>query len=209
VRANEWPRLIEGSTSVEYFLLTELAVRLRGGIRRDHRDHHRFRPRRPRPRVGIFHATQFGTGNTLTDVQLVVLRVEPARRGLEKAIRSATPVIVHVRCAAPRLDAIRGLPVDVYNWHDRTARLSLAEARALAPDKLLVGGLDGSRTLPHGNPDAVRARARDTIVQAYGRGVVIAPGCVIAIDASDEHLDALCAAVDQFAEQSRTEGGSK
>jgi len=141
--------------------------------------------------AGIFYATQCGTGSTLSDVELVAWEIEPARRILERAMRSTQPVIVHIHGDAPRLDAFRGLPVDGFNWHDRTARPSLSEARILAPDKLLVGGLDGPGTLRNGSPAAIGREADDALGQTGGQGLVLAPGCVIPIATPEEHLDAL------------------
>jgi len=147
--------------------------------------------------AGIFYATQCATGSTLTDTELVAWEVEPARRILAQAVRAGVVVIVHIHGEAPRLNAFRALGVDGLNWHDRTARPGLAAAREERPDTLLVGGLDGVGTLPSGTPEAITTEVREAIATTDGRGLLLAPGCVIPIATPDEQLDALREAVAQ------------
>src|SRR5262249_13706829 len=150
--------------------------------------------------TGVFYATQCATGTTLSNTELLAWEIEPARRILERAVRSTQPVLVHIHGDAPRLDAFRALPVHALNWHDRTGRPSLAEARVLAPDKLVVGGLDGSGTLLRGSPEVIEAETRDAVHQTDGRGLVLAPRCVIPMDTPEENLDALRSVVERLIE---------
>jgi uroporphyrinogen decarboxylase len=147
--------------------------------------------------AGIFYATQCATGSTLTDTELVAWEVEPARRILAQAVRASAPIIVHIHGEAPRLNAFRLLGADGVNWHDRTARPALAAARAEMPDTLLVGGLDGVGTLSGGTPAAITTEVREAIAATAGRGLLLAPGCVIPIATPEEQLDALREAVAQ------------
>ena len=58
-----------------------------------------------------------------------------------------------------------------------------------------MGGLSEHGTLQAGPPDAVAAEVRDAIAQTGGRGVIIAPGCVLPLATPDAHLAAVVAAV--------------
>ena len=70
----------------------------------------------------------------------------------------------------------------------------------LAPDKLVVGGLDGSGTLQRGSPEVIEAETRDAVHQTDGRGLVLAPRCVIPMDTPEENLDALRSVVERLIE---------
>jgi uroporphyrinogen-III decarboxylase len=59
---------------------------------------------------------------------------------------------------------------------DRHGGWGLAQARAHAPSKCLVGGIDHVAVMA-GGAALVRAQALDAIAATAGRGLVLSPGC--------------------------------
>ena len=59
----------------------------------------------------------------------------------------------------------------------------------------VVGGLDQWRTLRDGTPEQAVAEARDAIAQTGGLGLVVAPGCVLALNTPDETVAAVVRAL--------------
>ena len=150
---------------------------------------------------GVFYATQCATGDTLSEAELQAWEFEPARRILAGARDTASPVIVHVHGEAPSLHGFAELGIDGLNWHDRTGRPSLAEARRLFPERLLVGGIDGWGALLHGDAAEIHAQVGDSLQQTKSARVLLAPGCVISTDATDQQLDVLRAASHSAADE--------
>lgn len=140
---------------------------------------------------GVFYATQCSTGDKLSEAELQAWEIDPARRILAAARAGAALAIVHVHGEAPRLHAFAELDIDGLNWHDRTGSPSLAEARQLFPERLLVGGLDGWGALLHGDAAEIHAQVGDALGQTKRTGVLLAPGCVISTNSTDQQLDLL------------------
>lgn len=78
----------------------------------------------------------------------------------------------------------------ILNWHDRETAPSLAEARRLAPERVLCGGVS-RRTLALGDAEAVRREAADALRQTGGRRFILSTGCVVPIIAPHGNLRAL------------------
>ena len=55
----------------------------------------------------------------------------------------------------------------------------------------VIGGLDQWATLRDGTPDDAVAQTRDAIAQTGGTGVIIGPGCVLAMNTPDENVSAV------------------
>lgn len=87
--------------------------------------------------------------------------------------------------------------VPIINWHDRETFPSLGEARQLAPERVLCGGL-GRRTLVYGDADAVRREAEDALRQTRGRRFILSTGCVVPIIAPHGNLRAARESVAHF-----------
>jgi uroporphyrinogen decarboxylase len=79
------------------------------------------------------------------------------------------------------------------SWHDRETAPDLASARGLT-DRAFLSGLD--RDLLGGGPAAaIAAQARQAVAQTKGRGLILAPSCVIPTTAPAAHLQAVRDAV--------------
>jgi uroporphyrinogen decarboxylase len=101
-------------------------------------------------------------------------------------------------------DLLTDYPVDILNWHDRKTAPSLREA-AGRYSGCLAGGIDEWETLAKGTAEQIAAEVRDALAQTEGRRHLVAAGCVIPIDLSDERLQTVRAAV---ASDANTAGAS-
>jgi len=143
---------------------------------------------------GIFFATQTATPEVLDRAAFEVWDLPYARRVLESANGRSFLTLLHAHGREPYLDALAPLPAHALNWHDRVTTPTLAEGRERFA-RAVVGGLNEWQTLRHGSPEAAADEARDAIRRTEGIGVVIAPGCVLPLDAPDDALAAVVAAV--------------
>jgi uroporphyrinogen decarboxylase len=111
---------------------------------------------------------------------------------LLEAIHSAKPefIFFHVHGMDIYFDAVLKYPVQVINWHDRRTLPTLKDARGKWKGAL-AGGISEWDTLAAKPREAVVAQARDAIVQTGGRGFILAPGCVIPVDAPEENIRAV------------------
>ena len=120
---------------------------------------------------------------------------EPYDRVILEAVRPQAEVLVALAQGEDLLfDLIAGYPVDILNWHDRTAGRSLREALERFPG-LLMGGIDEKGTLLNGPPAAIRSEVDDAIAQTGGRRLLVAPGGAPLIATPAEHFHAARQAV--------------
>ncbi len=113
-------------------------------------------------------------------------------RVLEALRADSWLLILHLHGSEPRFDLADRYPVDVVSWEDRETPPSLADARRWT-DRVLMAGLSRGELFTAGSPDAVTAQVRDALAQTSGRGVIVAPGCVLPTASSPQLLDAILA----------------
>jgi uroporphyrinogen decarboxylase len=143
---------------------------------------------------GLFVATQTAYPDTATAAEHARFDTPFLRRVLEAVAGRSTLTLLHAHGAGVYFDAVAALPVHAVNWHDRVTAPSLAEG-ARRFGGAVVGGLAEWTTLRRGPAGAVTAEAREAAAQTGGRGLVVAPGCVLPLDVPDAHLDAVVTAV--------------
>lgn len=95
------------------------------------------------------------------------------------------------------MDTVLDYPVDVLNWSDRLTGLSLREVRAKTT-KCLMGGWHEFGALSNGPAEAILAEAEDAIAQTGGHKFILANGCSVPDDTSEEWLEAARDIVDQL-----------
>ena len=101
----------------------------------------------------------------------------PLDRQVLAAMRAAPFVIVHAHGGAQAfVDLYSSYEADALSWEDRHGGWGLAQARAHAPSKCLVGGIDHVAVMA-GGAALGRAQALDAIAATAGRGLVLSPGC--------------------------------
>ena len=143
---------------------------------------------------GIFFATQTAAADAVDEAVSATWDLPYARRVLDRVRGDSWLTMLHLHGRGVFWEMWTALPVHVVNWHDRLSAPTLAEAsRRFAGG--LAGGLAESRTLLDGPATAVAAQARDAIEQTGGRGLLVAPGCVLPLAVPDVHLQAVVEAV--------------
>jgi uroporphyrinogen decarboxylase len=137
--------------------------------------------------AGVFYAVQVASRHVLDD-EAYARFGEPYDRRVLEGIRSRGGLaVVHAHGDDLAFARVASLPADAWSWEDRTTAPSLREGQARVAGAV-VGGLDQWRTLRDGTPDEAVAAVEDAIAQTAGRGLVVAPGCVLAADTPDATL---------------------
>ncbi|MDW8467935.1 MAG: uroporphyrinogen decarboxylase family protein [Burkholderiales bacterium] len=139
---------------------------------------------------GFFFATQLATTEVLTVAEYERFGVRYDLAFFEALGDRARFNLLHLHGERPMFERLARYPVQMINWHDRLAAPSLAEARQSFRGAL-VGGIDERGLLVRGSAAEVRAQARDAIAQTGGRGFVLGPGCVVAIEAPEGNIRAV------------------
>jgi uroporphyrinogen decarboxylase len=139
---------------------------------------------------GLFFATQLATTDVLTVAEYQKFGVVFDLTVL-KAIEGKTRInMLHLHGENVMFDLLATYPVDMINWHDRLTAPSLG--KALEKSKgAVVGGVEERNLLVSGSEGQVRAQVRDAIAQTGGRRLVVGPGCVAAIAATERNIRAV------------------
>jgi uroporphyrinogen decarboxylase len=139
---------------------------------------------------GIFFATQAASPESFTREEHDRFDLPAVRRILRFVEGRSRLTMLHVHGDDPYLDAFATVPVHALNWHDRTTPTSLGAA-ARRFKTALAGGLNQHQTLRKETPAGVAAETRDAITQTNGVGLIVTPGCVLALDVPDASLAAV------------------
>ncbi len=138
---------------------------------------------------GLFFATQLAGHRWLTPAEY-----EEFGQSYDLAVldRSAITVL-HLHGQDVFFDLVNRYPIHAVSWHDRETAPSLADARRLT-DRAFITGLD-RELLERGPVAAIQNQAREALSQTEGRGLILAPSCVIPTTAPAAHLQAVRDAV--------------
>jgi uroporphyrinogen decarboxylase len=88
-------------------------------------------------------------------------------------------------------------PVQVMSWSDRLTGPSLSEALTMT-DKCLMGGLAERGPLTHGGETEIENEIMAAVTQTKGRRLILANGCSVPDDTSEEWLHVARKLVDQL-----------
>jgi uroporphyrinogen decarboxylase len=105
---------------------------------------------------------------------------------LEEVSYRSRITILHLHGTDVFFDLAEEYPVDALSWHDRETPPSLAEARQQT-DLAFLTGLDRTSLLT-GPRELIAAQIREAIAQTGGRGLILAPACVIPPETPEAHL---------------------
>lgn len=86
-------------------------------------------------------------------------------------------------------DTLATYPVEMLNWHDRTAEPDLRGACPRFPG-VLVGGVNEYGALQRSDLHGVASEVRDAIAQTGGKRLILGPGCVVPISVTDAAIEA-------------------
>jgi uroporphyrinogen decarboxylase len=135
-------------------------------------------------RLGVLTAREYAEFGRPYDLQVL------------EAVQGAPFNLLHICGVRVHFDQVLDYPVHALNWATLGQdNPSLAQARERT-SKALVGGLDEHGTLQHGSPADVLAEAQGTLARAGRAGVLLAPGCGLALDVPEANLRALRQAVE-------------
>ncbi len=137
---------------------------------------------------GIFFATAAASTQHLS-VEAYEEFGRPYDLRVLDAVSGAELRILHVHGLDIMFDALTDYPVDVINWHDRRTAPTLAEARHRFSG-CLAGGINELGALSSGTPDQVAGEVGEAVAQTGGLQHIVAAGCTIPIDVTDERLTA-------------------
>jgi uroporphyrinogen decarboxylase len=137
---------------------------------------------------GLFFATQLASHEWLTLREYEEFG-QYYDLGVLEAVKGQSAItILHLHGQAVFFRLSEHYPVDAVSWHDQETAPSLAEARQFS-DRAFVTGLD-RRLLNQGSVVAIQAQVHEVFAQTEGRGVILAPSCVIPTTTPIEHLEA-------------------
>jgi uroporphyrinogen decarboxylase len=146
---------------------------------------------------GIFYASQEASRDVLDEGAHARFSMPYSRRVLESLNGGPLFTMLHLHGRDIYFDRKATLPVAAINWHDRLTAPSLGDALRRISGAV-VGGLNENETLLAGPASAVATEVADAIRQTEGRGLIIAPGCVLPLAVPDEFLEAAVTAVKAF-----------
>ncbi|MFC1954242.1 uroporphyrinogen decarboxylase family protein [Chloroflexota bacterium] len=103
--------------------------------------------------------------------------------------------MLHIHGQQPMFAELADYPVQVINWHDRSASPGLEEASKLF-DGTLSGGVEQYNTLHFGNPGEVEAQVHNAVKQMNGRRLIVAAGCTYPVTVPECNIIAVRRAID-------------
>jgi uroporphyrinogen decarboxylase len=145
---------------------------------------------------GLFFATQLGSYRLLNEAEYRAFGEYYDRKVLDALAGKCSYVLVHVHGEDTMFPLLASYPANMVNWHDRITAPTLAEARAHFSG-ILCGGVNEWNTLVTGSAEAIQAEVEEAIAQTGGRGLMIAPGCVVPQHAPAENLEIIRRAVER------------
>jgi len=138
--------------------------------------------------TGMFFATQNGSYRFLNEAEYKEWGAEYDLRILNALREKVEFLLIHIHGEDTMFDMLTKYPVNMANWHDRITAPTLAEGRKKFSG-MVVGGINEWNTLVKGSPAEIEAEVKDAIAQTNGgKGLMIAPGCVVPGHAPEEHL---------------------
>ena len=140
--------------------------------------------------TGFFFATQLACRGWLTRQEYEEFGVRYDLDVLEAAAAARAGILVlHLHGQDVFFDLSDRYPVHAVSWHNWETQPSLASARQMC-GRTFVTGLDRD-LLGQGPVTAIQDQVRQALVQTEGRGLILAPSCVIPPGAPDAHLRAV------------------
>ena len=139
---------------------------------------------------GIFYSIQAASRSAHAD-EVYAEFGEPHDRAILQSVAGRSVLtIVHCHGDALMFERLATLPGHAWNWDDRRTAPTLGQGQRLVPGAV-IGGLDQWATLRDGTPETAVAEVKDALAQTGGTGVILGPGCVLAMNTPDETVAAV------------------
>jgi len=135
---------------------------------------------------GLFFASQWMCAGFCTREEYEEFGLCYDLEVLEQVSYRSRITILHLHGTDVFFELADEYPVHAVSWHDRETQPSLAEARQRT-DLAFCAGLD-VKLLRKGPAQAIADQVRDAVAQTGGRGLVLAPACVISPETPELHL---------------------
>lgn len=137
---------------------------------------------------GVFFATQLATFDRMTAEQYEEFGQTYDLQVLDKIKKSTWFNIAHIHGLQPMFEKIANYPVQAINWHDRTANVTLEDAKNLT-DKILIGGLEENQFIEQASELELQEHIEDALHQiGEPNRLIIAPGCVMNLTTKNERF---------------------
>jgi uroporphyrinogen decarboxylase len=101
---------------------------------------------------------------------------------------------VHMHGEAVMFDLLREYPANALNWHVGETPPAIADYRATGGRRAVVGGLQRGH-ITNRELDAIGADIERAVAESGGRGLLLAPACVIRHPVDDQTLQATAAMI--------------
>lgn len=145
--------------------------------------------------AGVFLAVQDATYEALDERRYRELGVPYDGRVLAAAREAGGWFnVLHMHGERVMFDLLRGYDVTALNWHIGEAPPSIADYRASGGKRPIVGGLQRGH-ITRRDVAAVTKDVERTLKETGGRGILIAPACVIRHPVDEATLQATAAAI--------------
>lgn len=142
---------------------------------------------------GLFFATQLASHAWLTPAEYDEFGARYDLAVLEAIAEQSAITVLHLHGQEVFFDLADRYPIHAVSWHDRETAPSLDGARRRTR-RAFITGLD-RELLNRGPVTAIEAQVREALAQTAGRGLILAPSCVIPTTAPAAHLRAVCSAI--------------
>ena len=142
---------------------------------------------------GLFLATQLASRRWLTVSEYMAFGTTYDLGILAETAKRAAMTVLHLHGTEVYFDLAEEYPVDAVSWHDKETAPSLRDARRRT-NKAFVTGLDRD-LVNRGPPSVIKRRVREAIAAVHGRGLILAPCCVLPTTTPHLHLQAVRDAV--------------
>jgi uroporphyrinogen decarboxylase len=142
---------------------------------------------------GIFLASQHLRKTELAWDEVGRFEISFLKKILKQLHNKAEFTVLHVHGQEIKFkEAAEQLDVDALNWHDQLTWPSMNEAASIF-NKGLLAGIDETETLVEGDIQQITKNIQNAIKvsEENERRIVIAPGCVVPITASESSIEAI------------------
>jgi uroporphyrinogen decarboxylase len=143
---------------------------------------------------GIFYSIQAASHSVNREEDYARFGEPYDRRFLESLGTRSILTIIHCHGDALMFDRLAALPGHAWNWDDRSTPPSLGQGKARVRGAV-IGGLDQTKTLRRGTPEDAVVHVNDAITQTGGLGLIVGPGCVLAMNTPDASVAAVVRAL--------------
>ena len=140
---------------------------------------------------GLFIASQHFRKTDLTWEEVENFEIFFIKKLIQETRKKSEFNIIHIHGQDINFNkVVESIDADGFNWHDQLTWPTIPEAATIF-SKGLLAGLDETKSLIDGNEEKIRNNMLEAIDMSkkYDNRVIISPGCVIPITATNESIE--------------------